>query len=67
MWKQRPNQYSLRFKSTKSTKVRATQQEIMKKAMRPFVTAPDAIAAVARGSTKDLELALAAMSQKMVG
>jgi hypothetical protein len=40
---------------------------MVKKAMRPFMTAPGAIAAVARRSAKDLESALAAMSPKPVG
>jgi hypothetical protein len=52
---------------TKNRKVHATQQEIVKKAMRPFMTAPGALAAVTRRLAKDLELALAAVLQKPVG
>lgn len=53
---------SARFKSTRIGNVRKTQQEIVKKAMGPFMNAPGAVAAATRRSVRDLEAALSVMS-----
>lgn len=59
IWDDRRSQ-SKRVRSTRSLKVRKTQQDILKRAMNPLV-APAAIAAAARKSAKDVEGALTAL------
>lgn len=52
----------MRFRKSSSYRVRVTQQEIVRKAMKPLITAPATIYAVAKRSAKDLESVLAALS-----
>ena len=61
MWPQNTRE-SMRFRKSSSYRVRVTQQEIVRKAMKPLITAPATLFAVARRSAKDLESALSALS-----
>jgi hypothetical protein len=62
IWEQQHSRDSARIKQTKIKNVRTTQEEIVRKAMKPAISAPGAIAAVARRSARDLESALAVFS-----
>ena len=64
MWQQESSRTSIRLKPTKSSrkllKLTKTKEDIVRKAMKPILEAPEAIASIARRSAKDLESALTA-------
>lgn len=59
LWSEKQHQFK-RMRSTKNLNVRQTQQDILRKAMAPFL-APAALAALARKSARDLDTALTAL------
>lgn len=59
LWSEKQNQLK-RMRSTRNLNVRQTQQDILRKAMAPFL-APAALAALARRSARDLDTALTAL------
>jgi hypothetical protein len=63
LWRQHYTREATRFKyAKKNSKVTKAEREIMKKALKPIMSAPNALMAAASRSAKDLDSALAAVS-----
>ncbi|KAL3914565.1 MAG: hypothetical protein SGILL_006053, partial [Bacillariaceae sp.] len=63
LWRQHYTREGTRFKYAKqNSKVSKTEKDIMKKELKPIMSAPNALMAAAARSAKDLDSALAAVS-----
>eukprot|EP00536_Pseudo-nitzschia_multiseries_P002538 jgi/Psemu1/5747/gm1.5747_g len=61
-WPQLTNLDSVRYVTKADSKMKKKQNEIFRKAIRPVLVAPNAVAAAAKRTAKDLESTLAALS-----